>query len=106
METFIMFKNLMGNVFPADWMILNLHQMKVFLRAIDQYSDVLNKFFLDSTYFHLQVSLTRNVKGFQVQSSSSTSTIKFKFNNYASGKADIILPETLSYFYIAQAIMP
>lgn len=93
METFIMFKNLMGNVFPPDWMIMNLHQMKVFLRAIDQYSDVLNKYFLDSTYFHLQVSLKRNVKGFQV-------------NNYASGKTDIILPETLSYFYIAQAILP
>uniref|UniRef100_A0A672M4W1 Dedicator of cytokinesis protein 5-like n=1 Tax=Sinocyclocheilus grahami TaxID=75366 RepID=A0A672M4W1_SINGR len=55
METFIMFKNLMGNVFPPDWMIMNLHQMKVFLRAIDQYSDVLNKYFLDSTHFHLQL---------------------------------------------------
>uniref|UniRef100_A0A672PIH3 Dedicator of cytokinesis protein 5-like n=1 Tax=Sinocyclocheilus grahami TaxID=75366 RepID=A0A672PIH3_SINGR len=55
METFIMFKNLMGNVFPPDWMILNLHQMKVFLRAIDQYSDVLNRYFLDSTHFHLQL---------------------------------------------------
>ncbi len=63
METFIMFKNLMGNVFPPDWMILNLHQMKVFLRAIDQYSDVLNKFFLDSTYFHLQVSFNEKFKG-------------------------------------------
>uniref|UniRef100_A0A673HN89 Dedicator of cytokinesis protein 5-like n=1 Tax=Sinocyclocheilus rhinocerous TaxID=307959 RepID=A0A673HN89_9TELE len=55
METFIMFKNLMGNVFPPDWMIMNLHQMKVFLRAIDQYSDVLNKYFLDSAHFHLQL---------------------------------------------------
>uniref|UniRef100_A0A8C1PEA8 Dedicator of cytokinesis 5 n=1 Tax=Cyprinus carpio TaxID=7962 RepID=A0A8C1PEA8_CYPCA len=55
METFIMFKNLMGNVFPPDWMILNLHQMKVFLRAIDQYSDFLNRYFLDSTHFHLQL---------------------------------------------------
>uniref|UniRef100_A0A673M2K5 Dedicator of cytokinesis protein 5-like n=1 Tax=Sinocyclocheilus rhinocerous TaxID=307959 RepID=A0A673M2K5_9TELE len=55
METFIMFKNLMGNVFPPDWMILNLHQMKVFLRAIDQYSDVLNGYFLDSAHFHLQL---------------------------------------------------
>lgn len=58
-----MFKNLMGNVFPPDWMILNLLQMKVFLRAIDQYSDVLNKYFLDSAHFHLQVSLTRSRKG-------------------------------------------
>uniref|UniRef100_A0A8C2AV51 Dedicator of cytokinesis 5 n=1 Tax=Cyprinus carpio TaxID=7962 RepID=A0A8C2AV51_CYPCA len=55
METFIMFKNLMGNVFPPDWMILNLHQMKVFLRAIDQYSDFLNRYFLDSAHFHLQL---------------------------------------------------
>ncbi|XP_026124948.1 dedicator of cytokinesis protein 5-like [Carassius auratus] len=55
METFIMFKNLMGNVFAPDWMIMNLHQMKVFLRAIDQYSDVLNKYFLDSAHFHLQL---------------------------------------------------
>uniref|UniRef100_A0A8C2Q7J1 Dedicator of cytokinesis 5 n=1 Tax=Cyprinus carpio TaxID=7962 RepID=A0A8C2Q7J1_CYPCA len=55
METFIMFKNLMGNVFPPDWMIMNLHQMKVFLRAIDQYSDVLNKYFLDAAHFHLQL---------------------------------------------------
>ncbi|TRY86430.1 hypothetical protein DNTS_004205 [Danionella cerebrum] len=55
METFIMFKNLMGNVFPGDWMIMNLLQSKVFLRAIDQYSDVLNKCFLDSANFHLQL---------------------------------------------------
>ncbi|XP_057212417.1 dedicator of cytokinesis protein 5 [Triplophysa rosa] len=55
METFIMFKNLMGNVFPPDWMIMNLLQMKVFLRAIDQYSDVLNKYFLDAAHFHLQL---------------------------------------------------
>ncbi|NP_001103482.1 dedicator of cytokinesis protein 5 [Danio rerio] len=55
METFIMFKNLMGNVFPPDWMIMNLLQMKVFLRAIDQYSEVLNKGFLDYASFHLQL---------------------------------------------------
>eukprot|EP00064_Thunnus_orientalis_P009322 superscaffoldBa00001176_g9345 len=55
METFIMFKDLMGNVFPADWMIMNLVQMQVFLRAINQYSDVLNKFFLDQTHFELQL---------------------------------------------------
>ncbi|KAL3976155.1 NADH dehydrogenase (ubiquinone) Fe-S protein 7 [Sarotherodon galilaeus] len=43
METFIMFKDLMGNVFPADWMVMNL------------YSDVLNKFFLDQAHFELQL---------------------------------------------------
>lgn len=57
METFIMFKDLMGNVFPTDWMIMNLVQMQVFLRAINQYSDVLNKYFLDQAHFELQVCL-------------------------------------------------
>lgn len=52
-----MFKDLMGNVFPADWMVMNLVQMQVFLRAIDQYSDVLNMYFLDQAHFELQVRL-------------------------------------------------
>lgn len=55
METFIMFKDLMGNVFPADWMVMNLVQMQVFLRAISQYSDVLNMYFLDQAHFQQQV---------------------------------------------------
>uniref|UniRef100_A0A667Y3E7 Dedicator of cytokinesis 5 n=1 Tax=Myripristis murdjan TaxID=586833 RepID=A0A667Y3E7_9TELE len=55
METFIMFKDLMGNVFPSDWMIMNLLQMQVFLRAINQYSDVLNMYFLDQMHFELQL---------------------------------------------------
>lgn len=55
METFIMFKDLMGNVFPADWMVMNLVQMQVFLRAMNQYSDVLNRLFLDPVHFELQV---------------------------------------------------
>ncbi|XP_035496303.1 dedicator of cytokinesis protein 5 isoform X1 [Scophthalmus maximus] len=55
METFIMFKDLMGNIFPADWMIMNLVQMQVFLRAIDEYSDVLNMYFLDQAHFELQL---------------------------------------------------
>ncbi|KAJ8401055.1 hypothetical protein AAFF_G00390120 [Aldrovandia affinis] len=55
METFIMFKDLMGNVFPSDWMIMNLLQIQVFLRAINQYSDVLNKYFLDQAHFELQL---------------------------------------------------
>lgn len=60
METFIMFKDLMGNVFPTDWMIMNLVQMQVFLRAINQYSDVLNMYFLDQAHFELQVRLPRS----------------------------------------------
>ncbi|KAM7391671.1 hypothetical protein PAMP_022339 [Pampus punctatissimus] len=55
METFIMFKDLMGNVFPTDWMIMNLVQMQVFLRAINQYSDVLNMYFLDQAHFEPQL---------------------------------------------------
>lgn len=57
METFIMFKDLMGNVFPSDWMTMNLLQIGVFLRAINQYSEVLNMYFLDQTHFELQVGL-------------------------------------------------
>uniref|UniRef100_A0A8D0D8M7 Dedicator of cytokinesis 5 n=1 Tax=Sander lucioperca TaxID=283035 RepID=A0A8D0D8M7_SANLU len=55
METFIMFKDLMGDVFAADWMIMNLVQMQVFLRAINQYSDVLNMYFLDKAHFELEL---------------------------------------------------
>ncbi|XP_023686613.1 dedicator of cytokinesis protein 1 isoform X1 [Paramormyrops kingsleyae] len=56
METFIMFKDLIGkNVYPADWVIMNTMQNKVFLRAINQYAAVLNKRFLDQTSFELQL---------------------------------------------------
>ncbi|XP_018616629.1 dedicator of cytokinesis protein 1 isoform X2 [Scleropages formosus] len=56
METFIMFKDLIGkNVYPADWVIMNMMQNKVFLRAISQYAAVLNKKFLDQASFELQL---------------------------------------------------
>uniref|UniRef100_A0A673J1X6 Dedicator of cytokinesis protein 1-like n=1 Tax=Sinocyclocheilus rhinocerous TaxID=307959 RepID=A0A673J1X6_9TELE len=56
METFIMFKDLIGkNVYPADWVIMNMMQNKVFLRAINQYAAVLSKKFLDQTNFELQL---------------------------------------------------
>uniref|UniRef100_A0A8C2KR64 Dedicator of cytokinesis 1 n=1 Tax=Cyprinus carpio TaxID=7962 RepID=A0A8C2KR64_CYPCA len=56
METFIMFKDLIGkNVSPADWVIMNMMQNKVFLRAINQYAAVLSKKFLDQTNFELQL---------------------------------------------------
>uniref|UniRef100_A0A8C0HDL8 Dedicator of cytokinesis 1 n=1 Tax=Chelonoidis abingdonii TaxID=106734 RepID=A0A8C0HDL8_CHEAB len=56
METFIMFKNLIGkNVYPFDWVIMNMMQNKVFLRAINQYADMLNKKFLDQANFELQL---------------------------------------------------
>lgn len=66
METFIMFKDLMGNVFPADWVIMNLVQMQVFLRAIDQYSEVLNMYFLDQAHFELQVRLASTLASVEV----------------------------------------
>ncbi|XP_063050218.1 dedicator of cytokinesis protein 5, partial [Engraulis encrasicolus] len=55
MEAFIMFRDLMGSVFPSDWLLMNLLQMQVFLRAIHQYSTVLNTRFLDNTHFHHQL---------------------------------------------------
>ncbi|XP_070846199.1 dedicator of cytokinesis protein 1 isoform X1 [Chaetodon trifascialis] len=56
METFIMFKDLIGkNVYPSDWVIMNMMQNKVFLRAINQYAAVLSKKFLDQTNFELQL---------------------------------------------------
>uniref|UniRef100_A0A8C5IRD5 Dedicator of cytokinesis 5 n=1 Tax=Junco hyemalis TaxID=40217 RepID=A0A8C5IRD5_JUNHY len=56
METFIMFKDLIGkNVYAADWMVMNMMQSRVFLRAVNQFTSVLNRFFLDQTHFELQV---------------------------------------------------
>ncbi|KAJ7305167.1 hypothetical protein JRQ81_011072, partial [Phrynocephalus forsythii] len=56
METFIMFKDLIGkNVYPSDWMVMNMMQCRIFLRAINQYASVLNRFFLDQASFELQL---------------------------------------------------
>uniref|UniRef100_A0A8B9IXL3 Dedicator of cytokinesis 5 n=1 Tax=Amazona collaria TaxID=241587 RepID=A0A8B9IXL3_9PSIT len=56
METFIMFKDLIGkNVYAADWMVMNMMQSRVFLRAVNQFTSVLNRFFLDQTSFELQL---------------------------------------------------
>uniref|UniRef100_A0A8D2MI22 Dedicator of cytokinesis 5 n=1 Tax=Zonotrichia albicollis TaxID=44394 RepID=A0A8D2MI22_ZONAL len=56
METFIMFKDLIGkNVYAADWMVMNMMQSRVFLRAVNQFTSVLNRFFLDQTHFELQL---------------------------------------------------
>ncbi|XP_043541484.1 dedicator of cytokinesis protein 5-like, partial [Chiloscyllium plagiosum] len=55
METFIMFKDLIGKtVYPSDWMVMNMVQNRVFLRAIDQFSRVLTRLFLDLANFELQ----------------------------------------------------
>ncbi|XP_078449223.1 dedicator of cytokinesis protein 1-like isoform X1 [Lampetra planeri] len=56
METFIMFKDLIGkNVYLSDWVIMHMMQNRVFLRAINQFADILNKLFLDSANFELQL---------------------------------------------------
>uniref|UniRef100_A0A663EL85 Dedicator of cytokinesis 5 n=1 Tax=Aquila chrysaetos chrysaetos TaxID=223781 RepID=A0A663EL85_AQUCH len=56
METFIMFKDLIGkNVYATDWMVMNMMQSRVFLRAVNQFTSVLNRFFLDQANFELQL---------------------------------------------------
>uniref|UniRef100_A0A8C3RX73 Dedicator of cytokinesis 5 n=1 Tax=Chelydra serpentina TaxID=8475 RepID=A0A8C3RX73_CHESE len=56
METFIMFKDLIGkNVYANDWMVMNMMQSRVFLRAVNQFTSVLNRFFLDQASFELQL---------------------------------------------------
>ncbi|KAJ7403376.1 hypothetical protein BTVI_77545 [Pitangus sulphuratus] len=56
METFIMFKDLIGkNVYAADWMVMNMMQSRVFLRAVNQFTSVLNQAFLDQKGFELQL---------------------------------------------------
>ncbi|KAM5309668.1 dedicator of cytokinesis protein 5 isoform 3-T4 [Glossophaga mutica] len=56
METFIMFKDLIGkNVYAKDWMVMNMTQSRVFLRAINQFAEVLTRRFMDQTSFELQL---------------------------------------------------
>eukprot|EP00074_Homo_sapiens_P080480 XP_011542965.1 dedicator of cytokinesis protein 5 isoform X4 [Homo sapiens] len=56
METFIMFKDLIGkNVYAKDWMVMNMTQNRVFLRAINQFAEVLTRFFMDQASFELQL---------------------------------------------------
>uniref|UniRef100_A0A2K6F6W6 Dedicator of cytokinesis 5 n=1 Tax=Propithecus coquereli TaxID=379532 RepID=A0A2K6F6W6_PROCO len=56
METFIMFKDLIGkNVYAKDWMVMNMTQSRVFLRAINQFAEVLMRFFMDQARFELQL---------------------------------------------------
>nr|KAF6309568.1 dedicator of cytokinesis 5 [Pipistrellus kuhlii] len=56
METFIMFKDLIGkNVYAKDWMVMNMTQSRVFLRAINQFAEVLTRRFMDQAGFELQL---------------------------------------------------
>ncbi|XP_026551942.1 dedicator of cytokinesis protein 2 [Pseudonaja textilis] len=66
METFIMFKDLIGkNVYPLDWIAMSMVQNRVFLRAINKFSETMNHKFLENmnfeeqlwnNYFHLAVA--------------------------------------------------
>ncbi|GAB1295927.1 Dedicator of cytokinesis protein 2 [Apodemus speciosus] len=56
METFIMFKDLIGkNVYPGDWMAMNMVQNRVFLRAINKFAETMNQKFLEHTNFEFQL---------------------------------------------------
>ncbi|XP_021116951.1 dedicator of cytokinesis protein 5 isoform X2 [Heterocephalus glaber] len=56
METFIMFKDLIGkNVYAKDWMVMNMTQSRVFLRAVNQFAEVLTRSFMDQASFELQL---------------------------------------------------
>ncbi|XP_068133503.1 dedicator of cytokinesis protein 2 isoform X2 [Hyperolius riggenbachi] len=56
METFIMFKDLIGkNVYPSDWITINMVQNRVFLRAIDKFARTMNQKFLDNMNFEVQL---------------------------------------------------
>ncbi|XP_005995870.1 dedicator of cytokinesis protein 1 isoform X2 [Latimeria chalumnae] len=97
METFIMFKDLIGkNVYPSDWVIMNMMQNKVFLRAINQYADMLNKRFLDqanfelqlwNNYFHLAVAFLTQ-ESLQLENFSSTKRSKI-LNKYGDMRRQI-----------------
>uniref|UniRef100_A0A4W6FA30 Dedicator of cytokinesis 1 n=1 Tax=Lates calcarifer TaxID=8187 RepID=A0A4W6FA30_LATCA len=97
METFIMFKDLIGkNVYPSDWVIMNMMQNKVFLRAINQYAAVLNKKFLDQTnfelqlwnnYFHLAVAFLTQ-ESLQLENFSSDKRVKI-FHKYQDMRRQI-----------------
>ncbi|KAG8518214.1 Dedicator of cytokinesis protein 5 [Galemys pyrenaicus] len=56
METFIMFKYLIEkHVYAKDWMVMNMTQNRTFLRAINQFAEVLTKRFMDQKNFELQL---------------------------------------------------
>ncbi|KAM4676967.1 dedicator of cytokinesis protein 2 [Discoglossus pictus] len=56
METFIMFKDLIGkNVYPLDWMTMSMVQNRVFLRAINKFAETMNQKFLENMNFEVQL---------------------------------------------------
>uniref|UniRef100_A0A8D2PSS5 Dedicator of cytokinesis 2 n=1 Tax=Zosterops lateralis melanops TaxID=1220523 RepID=A0A8D2PSS5_ZOSLA len=56
METFIMFKDLIGkNVYPSDWMAMSMVQNRVFLRAINKFAETMNQKFLENMNFEVQL---------------------------------------------------
>uniref|UniRef100_A0A4W5R9M8 DOCKER domain-containing protein n=1 Tax=Hucho hucho TaxID=62062 RepID=A0A4W5R9M8_9TELE len=81
METFLLFKDLIGkHVYPSDWMAMIMVQNRVFLRAINTYADTMNLKFLNNNdfevqlwnnYFHLAVAFITQ-ESLQLQHFSST----------------------------------
>uniref|UniRef100_A0A8C8E8N0 Dedicator of cytokinesis 2 n=1 Tax=Otus sunia TaxID=257818 RepID=A0A8C8E8N0_9STRI len=56
METFILFKDLIGKtVYPSDWVVMNMVQNREFLRAINQFAATLTEMFLSNSSFELQL---------------------------------------------------
>uniref|UniRef100_A0A8B9CUW4 Dedicator of cytokinesis 2 n=1 Tax=Anser brachyrhynchus TaxID=132585 RepID=A0A8B9CUW4_9AVES len=56
METFIMFKDLIGkNVYPSDWIAMSMVQNRVFLRAINKFAETMNQKFLENMNFEVQL---------------------------------------------------
>uniref|UniRef100_F6XFM6 Dedicator of cytokinesis 2 n=1 Tax=Xenopus tropicalis TaxID=8364 RepID=F6XFM6_XENTR len=56
METFIMFKDLIGkNVYPCDWITMSMVQNRVFLRAINKFAETMNQKFLENMNFEVQL---------------------------------------------------
>uniref|UniRef100_G1S238 Dedicator of cytokinesis 5 n=1 Tax=Nomascus leucogenys TaxID=61853 RepID=G1S238_NOMLE len=91
METFIMFKDLIGkNVYAKDWMVMNMTQNRVFLRAINQFAEVLTRFFMDqasfelqlwNNYFHLAVAFLTH-ESLQLETFSQAKRNKIVKNNF------------------------
>ncbi|KAB0392592.1 hypothetical protein E2I00_017734, partial [Balaenoptera physalus] len=105
METFIMFKDLIGkNVYAKDWMVMNMTQSRVFLRAINQFAEVLTRFFMDqasfelqlwNNYFHLAVAfLTHESLQLETFSQAKRNKIVKKADSFGT----IGLPPSFSHF--------
>uniref|UniRef100_A0A8B9D614 Dedicator of cytokinesis 1 n=1 Tax=Anser cygnoides TaxID=8845 RepID=A0A8B9D614_ANSCY len=96
METFIMFKNLIGkNVYPFDWVIMNMMQNKMFCRyaekAFQRINDICSclsgAFQLWNNYFHLAVAFLTQ-ESLQLENFSSAKRAKI-LNKYGDMRRQI-----------------